>query len=73
MADPIDIPRAIAEERRIIFSHAEGLYLYYDTAFGEQFAIPIWLTFNGIQRNEPAANWTVPMQYHNDNLPPGGA
>jgi len=73
MGTPIDIPRAIAEDRKITYSHAASWKLYYDTAFGEQFAIPIWVAsyLGGIQRIAKAADWQAAMQAHNNSL--GGA
>lgn len=63
----IDIPRAIAEDRKIRFSHCDNWRLYYDTVFGEQFAIPVWQA-SGIKRTALASDYQANMQYHNDSL-----
>ena len=68
----IDIPRAIAQERKITFSHANNWRLYYDTVFGEQFSIPIWKIQSGdIPRIAKAADWVSHMVYHNDQVQGG--
>lgn len=40
----IDIDRAVAS-KFVTFSHAENWMLYYTTAYGETFSIPIWRVF----------------------------
>jgi len=63
----INIPRAIAEDRKILFSHAARGKVYYDTVFGEQFAIYLDRRVR-IARVALARDYVSYMQEHNERV-----
>lgn len=71
---PVDIARAVANDRKIKFVRFENGRLWYSTAFNENFWIHhYWVPSQGIGLTARALDFQPQMEHFNNNHSTGGS